>query len=546
MSATDSAAHSAESALVHPVAPVVAGACRSDLKICLVRPALLSATTAITVDVLAPLGLSYVAAHLRAVGFDVSVVDAIGEEVGTLTPLEDIPNGLLVGLPYTETAARIPADTDVIGVSCMYSVNWVVNRRAIQAIRRRFPAATIVIGGEHATAMPEYCLSDAPEIDYVVLGEGEHTMAALVRALADGIDPARVPGVACLRDGAFHIAEGAAREKDLDVFPWPAWDLLPTANYLHGPVAVALGRAKYMPIVASRGCPYDCTFCSSPIMWGRLWRARTAKDVVDEIESYVRTYQIDTIDFFDLTMITKRSWIVDFCKEMIARDLKVAWEVHCTRSEAIDAEVTKLLKQAGCAHITYAAESGSHQVLKDIRKKVDIEAMLASMSAARAAGLSCKVGFVVGFPDDRLRDVWASYWMAMRAAWRGVQDASFFPYVPYPGSDIFRRLVAQEKITINDRYFFDLAPYSLYHIKSYAHNFSNIMLVALCLSGVALFFSVSFIRYPNRFWNLIVDVVRARAKTQTRLAQVMVTMQKKKRYLKTLAASRSWIGKTSL
>lgn len=509
---------------------------RGRLKVCLVRPSIVSATTAITLDVLPPLGVAYIAGHLRGLGFPVTVVDAVGEGADLFNPLDDLPNGLLVGLPNAETVARIPADVALIGVACMFSVNWVVNRRVIQDIRRRFPDVTIVIGGEHATAMPEYCLRDAPEIDYLVLGEGENAFAGVAEAIETGADPAEVPGVTTLRDGVFHVTP-TKREKQPDVFPWPAWDMLPMDKYLDGAVTKAIGRVRSMPIITSRGCPYACTFCSSPTMWGRLWRPRAPRDVVDEIESYVRIYDVDNIDFFDLTTLVKKSWLIEFCNEMIARDLKVGWQLHTTRSEVIDDEVTPLMKRAGCTHLAYAAESGSEKVLKDIGKQVNIEAMLASISSARKAGMGIKINYVVGFPDDRTVDILASYRMAARAAWRGAQDASFFPYQPYPGSALFNRLFQEGKVTINDEYFFGLAPYSFKHIKSHAANFSDVKLILLCMFGIMTFFAVSFARRPIRFWNLITDVLFDRGQTQTRLAFVLVLIKKKRRWFRSLAPS---------
>lgn len=512
--------------------PPASGATRPPVTVCLVNPSLATARTAFNVELILPLGIAYLAGHLDRAGYDVTVVDAVGEGAGRFHPLDDYADGLLHGLSDDQTVARIPPDVDVIGVTCMFSVNWVVNRRVIQAIRRRFPHALLVIGGEHATAMAEYCLRDAPEIDCVVLGEGENTLVDVLTAVATGTDVAAVPGLAVLRDGEYRLSPARPRERELDEIPWPAWDFLPTETYLSSEPAVSMGRARTMSIIASRGCPYACTFCSSPGMWGRLWRARAAADVAAEIEHNVRTYKIRSLDFFDLTMITKRRWIIEFCEEMIARAMDVTWEVHCTRSEAIDAEVTRLLKRAGCTHVTYAAESGSDQVLKTIRKQVDKDAMLRSLSQALAAGLRVKLSYVVGFPDDRLVDILDSYRMAMRGAWRGAQDATFFPFSPYPGSALFHRLVREGRITVNDDYFFGLANYNLQNVKSYCPRFSDRQLRLLCILGMGCFYAVSFASRPKRFWNLVVDYLQPKERCETRLAAVLIYVKNKRGYIK--------------
>ena len=504
------------------------------MKICLIRPGFVTTTGAIGIEIILPLGIAYLAAHLRREGFDVCFVDAVGEDIGAFTPLPDLPNGVMRGIADEDTVARIPADVDVIGISCMFSVNWVISRRLIQAVRRRFPEAFLIIGGEHATALPEYCLRDAPELDLLVLGEGEHTTAELLHTLEQGGDPRTVPGVAFLRDGEYRVAPQRARERELVTLPWPAWDLLPVENYL-GHVNAGLEYGRTMPIIASRGCPYDCTFCSNPVMWGKLWRARPAADVVAEIEHNIRTYNIASLDFFDLTTIVKRSWIIEFCNLMIERRLKVTWQLITTRSEMIDQEVTRLMKQAGCTYVTYAAESGSARILADIRKKVDREAMLRSMGYAVHAGLGVKVNFIAGFPDERLSDVLASYWMAMRAAWRGAHDGSFFPFSPYPGSALFRRLLDEGRIALNDRYFFDLASYNPFQVKSFARHFNDWQLRWLCLIGIGLFYLVGFGRRPGRIWNLMVQIYHSDGKT--RLAGTLVRVLKKRRGIKKAAAA---------
>lgn len=505
----------------------------SVMKICLIRPGLVTTADAIGIEIILPLGVAYLAAYLREYGHEVSFVDCAGEGIDRVRPLSDLPKGIQRGLPDDEAVARIPEDVDVIGVSCMFSVNWVITKRLIQAIRRRFPDVTLMIGGEHATALPEYCLRDVPGIDFVVLGEGEHTTVELLKTLQEGGDPATVAGVAALRDGRFVTSPPRPRERELSQFPWPAWDLLPVEEHLTR-VNGGLEYGRSMPIIASRGCPYECTFCSNPTMWGNLWRSRPVEDVVDEIEHNIRTWNCTNLDFFDLTTIVKRSWIVDFCNLMLSRGVKVHWQLITTRSENIDLEVTQLMKQAGCTYITYAPESGSTRVLKTIKKKVDKEAMLRSIGHAVDQGLGTKLNFVAGFPDDRFSDILASYWFATRAALRGAHDATFFPFTPYPGIAMFDTLLAEGRVTINDQYFFDLASYNLRVQKSFARHFSDWQLRILCFAGMGIFYGASFARRPMRLWNLVAQVYRAEGKT--RLASSLIRVIHKHRFLKQASA----------
>jgi hypothetical protein len=125
------------------------------IKVCLVNPSVSTAASSLSVELILPLGIAYLAGHLDREGFGLTVVDAIGEGAGSFHPLPAYPDGLLHGLTHEETAGRIPDDAAVVGISCMFSVNWVTNRDTIRAIRSRHPDVVIVIGGEHATAMAE-------------------------------------------------------------------------------------------------------------------------------------------------------------------------------------------------------------------------------------------------------------------------------------------------------------------------------------------------------------------------------------------------------
>ena len=130
-----------------------------------------------------------------------------------------------------------------------------------------------------------------------------------------------------------------------------------------------------MPILGTRGCPFQCTFCSNPGMWTQRWIARDPVALADEMELYVRKYRVTNFDFQDLTAIVKRQWIVDFCRELIARDLKITWQMPSgTRAEVFDAEVADLLYRSGCRALAFAPESGSPEILKIVRKQVDLGA----------------------------------------------------------------------------------------------------------------------------------------------------------------------------
>lgn len=506
------------------------------MNICLVRPGIVSSVSAVGYDVCLPLNIAYLAANLRKEGWPVSVVDAIGEATNRISKMDGFPYVMRHGLSDEEVVKRIPRNADVIGISVMFSVNWVLTRGLIQMIREYFPEAILIIGGEHATALPEYCLRDAQGLDMVVLGEGERTFNELLTTLRDNGERKLVSGLAYLEDGKLVLTGKRKRERQLDELPWPAWDLLPMESYFsNNIVSFGLDYGRTMPILASRGCPYECTFCTNPVMWGRLWRVRDPLDVIAEIEHYVTEFKATNFDFFDLTAILKRSWIIEFCNLLIDRNLNITWQLPVgTRSEVIDAEVTRLLFQSGCKYIGYAPESGSENVRKQIKKMVNKTNMMTSMHAAVGSGISVKLHFVMGFPDDSHFDIFASYWMAMQAAWIGASDAGFFPFSPYPGSALFDRLVNEGGVVLNDDFFMKLSLFTNFsHLESYAKSFSNRRLRWLCLIGMGIFYSISFLRRPQRAWKLCKEVYQE--ESMTKLGAALVRLKQKRRKVKNIA-----------
>jgi anaerobic magnesium-protoporphyrin IX monomethyl ester cyclase len=407
-----------------------------------------------------PVGLAYVAAAVAAHGHQVHVVDGLGEDPGRYTYFEEL--GIRRnGIPDEDIVARIPAQTTVVGVTCMFSYDWPFVRPLIEQIRGRFPEAVIVVGGEHATAMAAYVLEDCPAVDVVVRGEGEETICELLDTLGATRDVAGVTGIAYRRDGAIVTTPPRRRIRAVDEIPRPRWDLVPLENYLGQGLGYGVNRGRSMPVLATRGCPYQCTFCSSPAMWTTMWRPRDPDDVLDEIEAYIAAYRATNIDFYDLTLIVDPRWLKRFARRITERGLVFTWQLPAgTRSEAIDAEVAALLYQTGCRNLNFAPESGSPRILKLIKKKVEPARLLGSMRACLREGLNLKVNFIVGFPQETLKDLAQTLLLALRMAALGAHDCAVAIFSPYPGSELFDELYGKDTRAVDDRFFLSLGAYT--------------------------------------------------------------------------------------
>jgi radical SAM superfamily enzyme YgiQ (UPF0313 family) len=484
-----------------------------------------------------------VAASLKAAFHDVIGVDAVGDALERFTKAEGVPGILRQGLSDEEILTRIPHDADIVGISCMFSTEWVVTRSLINKIRERVPNAILIAGGEHVTACPEFVLDTCPALDCIGLGEGDELFVDFAQAVQENDEWRNIAGLVYRNPLARSASEGldepllalrvnecvnedeiirtAARKRvrEVDRFPWPAWECFPIRNYIdHGAMpGVDIGRS--MPMMASRGCPYKCTFCSNPKMWGQLWKARKPEDVLAEMLHYMRTYQVTNFDFYDLTAIVQREWTITMARLIIDNKLDITWQLPSgTRSEALDAEVLDLLQKSGCRHIIYAPEHGSTHMLDLIKKRINKDKMVESVHSAFLADIKTKANFIVGFPDETLGHLLSSYWFALRLGVAGLDDVSFFPFSPYPGSELFDRLHQEGRVDMSDAYFTDLVR----NPKSFSQHIPDRLMPILALIGTALFYAVSFSMRPQRFYHLLRALWQRRPQTRLHSALLRV------------------------
>ena len=470
-----------------------------------------------------PIGLAYIAASLRARGHEVLAVDGLGEAIGRVTDLHD---GFFVhGLLPEEIAERIDPDSDVVGVSTMFSSLWPISREVVNAIHRRLPNAALVCGGEHVTHCTELVLRDTPA-RHAVLGEGEETVCELVAHLAGepgapSLD--RIDGLAYRDDtGRVVINPRRRRRRTLDEIPWPAWDLFPVERYVDARLFASMPfdpAQRPMVLIGSRGCPYTCKFCSNENMWGTHYFTRDPKDIVDEMELYMRRYGANDFHFLDLTPIINRRWAKELCRELIARKLGVTWKTAAgTRSEALDRELLHLMAEAGCDEMILAPESGSKRVLEVTRKRIDLENVLEVVRIVRddQIPLSVSAFMIIGFPEERLRDVLQTYRYLLRMVWAGFSIVFLNRFAAYPGSQYYADALREGRVDLSDEYFLDLDRNLDFAtgFHSWHPRWSSAFVHALRIAGYLVFYGAFYLLRPltaaRAFWRVLRNRPRSR------------------------------------
>jgi len=287
----------------------------------------------------------------------------------------------------------------------------------------------IVICGPHATALPEEILAEQA-VDFVLMGEFDYSLAELCEALQGDGDPYSVRGVAFRRDGTVHRNELHELIQALDELPYPERDDVPILDY-------TVPFCKEFPnvcMLTSRGCPYSCIYCVEPkLLFGKKsYRTRSAKSVVDEMEHILGRYEPREIFFDDSSSTIDERRMRAICQEIRARSLDVKWS--CMGDVRASTETLKAMVEAGCEGIFFGVESGSAEILKNIRKGITLDEVRRFTEVARRLGLYTHASYMFGLPGETAETIRATIDFAFSLP---TTTAQFSIATPLPGTEFF-------------------------------------------------------------------------------------------------------------
>lgn len=482
-------------------------------RVCLVRPPLIRPAHHLTsLETFPPIHLAYLCAALRKKGYETSIID--GQASDQITPLTQ-RGQIVVGIPAEEIVAAIPADVNLIGVNCMYTYTWFYDREIIQKIRKRFPSTPIVVGGEHATACPREIMESCPEVLAVFLGESDWTLLQATDLLAASREGAlseisAVGGIYFRNTrGEIKKSENTKVGESLDDLPLPDWRGVNLDHYFERGCGITQKQRRSMPIIATRGCPHSCHFCTVPNMWGSRWSSRPAKTVVEEMKYYFENWGVTHIDFLDLTLVVNKKWVHEFCDLLMLEKLPMTWAIPIgTRTEAMDRELINKMAKSGLTHILFSAESASPDTISSINKKLNTDHLAECMKASVDAGLVVKLVFINGFPEQRWKDVFYSWKYIVRAAWLGIHDVVSLGFVPYPGTEFYDRLKVAGLLPEGFDYIYLNNDVKGMH--SWSSAISTRALRICTVFSMALFYLCQFTLRPHRFFPVAFRVVFGR------------------------------------
>ena len=325
-----------------------------------------------------PYGLLLIGAMLEKAGHEVALID---REVQFL-PDEKVLDRIVAWRP------------DAVGLS-VFTIGSEEGAALARTIKGRFPDLPVIAGGPHVFVAPEL-LQQAGCFDYLVKGEGEQTIVELIDALSAGAPVDDVDGLSYQKDGAWTDTAPRSPIKDLDTLPQPAFHLLGDISPYH-PTPFGYRRLPILPLVTSRGCPFECIFCSR--LWGRNWRAHSADYVIDLANRCVTDFKVKELWFTEDTFAINRQRVVDICEGLIRTQKNLVWSCM-TNIHVLDEELLALMKRAGCWQIQLGLESGDDQVLKFIKKPIQIGLVREKVNLINKAGIMPRGFFILGHLVD--------------------------------------------------------------------------------------------------------------------------------------------------
>ncbi|HXW01054.1 MAG TPA: radical SAM protein, partial [Anaerolineae bacterium] len=296
-------------------------------------------------------------------------------------------------------------------------------------IRKTFPEVVVVAGGNHISAAPEKI--ERTLIDYLVLGEGEHSFLQLIQAINAQESTTTIPGVMA-KDSSNCLPPQFI--KNLDDLPLPALDLMPLQKlWGSGP--------RWIIMVATRGCVYNCVFCSIHTIMGRRIRRRSIDNIIVELQHWKRLYKIQEVYFEDDNLTANKKWAKELFRQIAKCNLGIRFYArNGIRADTVDKEMLLLMKAAGFQDFMIAPESGSQRTLDEIiGKKMKLEDCTQVVKLAREVNLGVNAFFVIGFPEETWADIDATLAYARHLKALGCAGFWISLASPYPGTRLFKQ-----------------------------------------------------------------------------------------------------------
>ena len=389
----------------------------TNVKIALINPPLLPGVARHITGI--PIGLGYLAAYAEKYGYEVKVIDCL--------PLD---------MDFSQLKQEVASfGPHIVGITSM-TATFPSAIQATHVLKEYCPEILTVMGGPHATFMDTATLMENADVDVVVRKEGEETLLELANCVAKEKEFDQVAGITFRQNG--HVVRTPDRPfiQNLDDLPYPAYHLFPLEKYQTGRFFF---KKRILPIMTSRGCPFDCSFCLASKMVGKSFRVRSPKNVVDELEWLKNEHHAQAFNFLDDTLTFDRERSYEIFDQMRKRNVDLPWNCQ-TRTDQVSKDILIKMEKAGCQFVSFGVESGSPQLLKAMGKRTSIEQNENAVKWAKEAGLVVAVSMILGYPMETVETLKETFDFINRVKPDMVYLCTVAPYPNTPLYDLVKDL----------------------------------------------------------------------------------------------------------
>jgi len=377
-----------------------------------------------------PFGLLYLASSLEKAGFTPDMIE-IPQSARSFENKSAFVHEKIVLL-----------DPCFIGITCMSAQAPLVKQLAA-AIKKSFPDIKIVIGGVHPTTMPYQVMNWGA--DYVVSGEGEHTMVELAgHVIHNSIGIEQIKGVHFRKGNDVIFTGERGFITNLDELPRPAYQLSSRERFTKRKGEIRGTWLRCAWIMTSRGCPSRCTFCAGHSFFGKTVRERSLDNIFSELDFLVKEFRIEAFYLLDDTFIIKKDRVIKFCERLKGKYPGLRWGCQA-RVNFFDETIARALKNSGCIQVDFGVESGSQRILDLLKKGIKVQQTRKAFLACRKYGLKTLATIMIGNPTETLEDV-----NETRQLLREITPDFVAVYytTPFPGTELYN--LAREKGFVSD------------------------------------------------------------------------------------------------
>jgi magnesium-protoporphyrin IX monomethyl ester (oxidative) cyclase len=361
-----------------------------------------------------PLGLMYIAAVLDKAGYKAEILDAFMFDSSFLKVGDTIEVGMPYGRIREEIRRRKP---DIVGIANPFTCQAEHAIRVGNIVKEVDPNILTVVGGPHVTVVPVEFLKEAKNVDIAVIGEGEYTMLDVVRFFEGYTKISEVQGIAYRKAEAIVLNSPRPFIRNLDELPYPAYHLVDMELYLNPKkIEYRSFKDRAISMITSRGCSFNCCFCSVHLHMGKMFRAHSANYVVNHVAHVVNKYRVKTIFFEDdnLTFDLKRFEAI--CDKIIEEGIKFNWETpNGVRPDYLTLSLLKKMKKSGCQSVFFGIESGDQYILDNvIGKSLNLNDVVKVAKMCKNIGLKTAAFYIIGFPGEKKENMLKTVDLALR------------------------------------------------------------------------------------------------------------------------------------